>query len=153
MFTLSHKFNAFLGENKKRPKNQKVTTNNEGKRNKETRGGGRQKEKSTEKLQIKKIVAMEMIMLFIRRFQLKKKKRIRGRGNKTKKKESKETDSKILFDFQQCLDHKNIRRKEKNNNNNNFDNNKTNKKNKQVFHKTQNQITLNPCQSDLGIIS
>ena len=75
MFTLSHKFNAFLGENKKRPKNQKVTTNNEGKRNKETRGGGgKQKEKSTEKLQIKKIVAMEMIMLFIRRFQLKKKK-------------------------------------------------------------------------------
>lgn len=147
MLTLSHKFNAFLGENKKRPKNQKVTTNNEGKRNKETRGGGRQKEKSTEKLQIKKIVAMEMIMLFIRRFQLKKKKRIRGRGNKTKKKESEETDSKILFDFQQCLDHKNIRRKEKNNNN------QTNKKNKQVFHKTQNQITLNPCQSDLGIIS
>ena len=84
MFKLSHKFNAFLGENKKPPNNQKVTTNNEGKRNRETRGGGRQKEKSTEKLQIKKIVAMEMIMLFIRRFQLKKK-RIRGRGNKTKK--------------------------------------------------------------------
>lgn len=98
-------------------------------------------------------------MLFIRRFQLKKKeKETEEEEIKRKKKESKETNSKILFDFQQCLDHKNIRRKENNNNNNNFDNNKTKKTNKQtrnsqVFHKTQNQITLNPCQSDLGIIS
>lgn len=96
-------------------------------------------------------------MLFIRRFQLKKKE-TEEEEIKRKRKESKETNSKILFDFQQCLDHKNIRRKENNNNNNNnFDNNKTNKKkrtrNSQVFHKTQNQITLNPCQSDLGIIS
>ena len=32
MFQLSHKFNAFLGENKKQPNKQKMTTNNEGKK-------------------------------------------------------------------------------------------------------------------------
>lgn len=63
-------------------------------------------------MQIKNIVVMEMIMLFIRRFQLKKKETEEGEI-KRKRKESKETNSKILFDFQQCLDHKNIRRKEK----------------------------------------
>lgn len=154
MFTLSHKFNAFLGENKKRPKNQKVTTNNEGKRNKQRNKRGRKAERKKHR----KVADQENSCngndnVVYQKVSIKKKKRIRGRGNKTKKKESKETDSKILFDFQQCLDHKNIRRKEKNNNNNNFDNNKTNKKNKQVFYKTQNQITLNPCISDLGIIS
>lgn len=85
MFQLSHKFNAFLGENKKKPTKQKMTTNNKGKRNKERKKKGRKAERKKHR----KVADQEHSCngndnVVYQKISIKKK-RNRGRGNKTKK--------------------------------------------------------------------